>query len=123
MQKHPGAAELLDAIAAFLERDLEPAVAADRALRFRVLIARSLTGSISAELRAAPALRAAERERLAGLLDAAPETSVKELDAELARRIRAGQVDEAAVRAHLMTTLRAWLEAVDPAFDLGLDLE
>jgi hypothetical protein len=120
MQRHPDPAELLDALAAFLERDVEPAVAADRALRFRVLIARSLLGSISAELRAAPELRAAERERLIALLDAAPDAPLAELDAELARRIRAGEVDHDAVRAHLMDTLRTWLEAVDPGFDLRI---
>lgn len=122
MQQHPDAAELLDALAAFLDRDVEPAVAADRALRFRVLIGRSLLGSVSAELRAAPELRAAEREHLIALLDAAPDAALAELDAELARRIRAGDVDHHAVRAHLMDTLRAWLEAVDPGFDLRLDL-
>lgn len=122
MQKHPDAVELLAALAAFLERDVEPAVAADRALRFRVLIARSLLGSVSAELRAAPELRAAEREHLIALLDAAPDATLAQLDSELARRIRAGDVDEDAVRAHLMDTLRAWLEAVDPGFDLRLDL-
>jgi hypothetical protein len=123
MQKHPDPTELLDALAAFLQRDVEPAIAADRALRFRVLIARSLLGSISAELRNAPELRAAERERLIALLDATPDAPMAELDADLARRIRAGDLDHDTVRAHLMATLRAWLEAVDPGFDLRVDIE
>ena len=67
----PTAAELAEAVREFLETEILPAVD-DRRLRFRTLVAANALGMVERETAAPPADTAA--------------------DAELARRIRAGEV-------------------------------
>jgi hypothetical protein len=63
----PTAAELLEAVREFLERDVLPVLSADS--RFQCRIAINVLAMVRRELELRPALDAAERERLATPLD------------------------------------------------------
>lgn len=123
MQQNPDDSQVLAAVRAFLRDDLAPAIA-DRALRFRVLIAANLVGQIGAHLDAGVSLQAAEAAGLARLgIDAG---DLAAGNAELARRIRAGSPesdDFAAALEHLITTQAAYLAATDPGFDTRREIE
>ena len=87
----PTAAELVDAVAEFLERDLQPA------------------------------LDAARRDGLTALLgadDDAATTTTRPREVELARRIRDGSLDaeRPEVVAYLRATLRRQLDIVHPGY-------
>jgi hypothetical protein len=63
----PTTAELLEAVREFRERDVLPVLSADS--RFQCRIAINVLAMVRRELELRPALDAAERERLATLLD------------------------------------------------------
>lgn len=109
MQQRPDLIALLQAVERFLRDELPGAIADDR-LRFRVLVAASLVGQSAAEL-AADAGRSAAAAAMA------------RADAELAARIRAGEVDETAVRRRLLDELGGFLAITSPRFDRRLDVE
>jgi hypothetical protein len=100
-QDRPSAPELLDAVAEYLFAELRPAVPHEQ--RFRVLVAANVCAIVARELSAGDApgeedlallrelLGESGEERLSG---AAPETAVREAEAELARRLRAGELDD-----------------------------
>jgi len=90
MQDRPTAVELLEAVREFLESDVMPSV--EGRVRFHTRVAVNAVGMLERELRLGPGLDAAERQRLAALLG--HDTDLKELTAELARRIRDGSLDD-----------------------------
>jgi hypothetical protein len=100
IQDRPTAAELLEAVAGFLELDAAPEL--DARLRFHARVAANVLRIVAREWELGPGQRERQRELLAGLLgrDAAPE----ELWAELARAIRAGALDGR--RAEVAAALR-----------------
>ena len=86
----PPAADLVDVVREFLEREILPALDGDRWFHCRVAI--NLLAMVQRELALAPGLDAEERGRLVELLG--EEGSLDALNRELARRIREGTVDQ-----------------------------
>jgi hypothetical protein len=111
----PTAAELLDAVREFLERDVLPALAAD--VRFQCRVAINVLASVRRELELGPEFESRERDRLAALLgDTDARTSLDALNRRLAWEIRegAGDLDPAALGDHLRRTIREALEINNP---------
>ena len=102
MQNRPSAAELVGAVRTFLEQDAMPRLEGRYAFHARV--AANALAIVERELEAAPGAAAEEHARLQRLLGR--EGTSEELNRELARRIRAGQIEptDAALRAHLWET-------------------
>jgi hypothetical protein len=96
----PDAADLLDAVALFLSKELTPSIE-DRRLAFRVRIAAYLVGMVGREVRAD-----------------LPEQDIEALLAV----IRGGNADEN-THAEVMERLRAELAVVQPKFDTALGVE
>lgn len=127
---------LLHAIARFLEADLRPHLR-DPAINFRARIAAHLAALVARELEHGDRLAAAELARLRTLAGvevgtpsprptAAELVELAERRTELARRIRAGALDEAAsarARALVRATLADQLSVIQPRFDTRLDVE
>jgi hypothetical protein len=111
----PTAAELLDAVREFLERDVLPALAAD--LRFQCRIAINVLATVRREIDLRPSSEARERERLETLLGA-PGTGepLDELNRRLARMIRDGSldIDSAELSEHLRRTITEALQINNP---------
>ena len=136
MQYRPDKGALLDAVATFLDQQVRPAASADPALAFRVRIAANLARIAAQETRVEDAHDASE---LASLLEILPEEAgqlpkledgaqrreaIMNLNAVLARRIRAGDFDgDAAVTSHLRRTLIQKLAVTNPRFDTSLEVE
>lgn len=116
MQDRPDHPTLLDAIATFLMGDVAPKLEADKALQFRVLIAANLATIVANEARTANTRASAETERLVTLLG--HPGSLADLNAELARKLRAGEALDAATLGHLLKTARETLEVTNPRFEL-----
>jgi len=111
----PIAAELLDAVREFLERDVLPALAADT--RFRCRIAINVLATVRREVELGSVFAGRERERLATVLgDAGPAEALDALNRRLAHAIRDGSidVDGAALRAHLRHTIEEALLINNP---------
>jgi hypothetical protein len=99
----PTAAELLEAIAEFLARDVTPQV--DAATQFQLRVASNVIAILSRELAQRPAADAAEHANLVALLG---ETgSAETLNARLVERIRAGHFDAPDAERRLLRHLRA----------------
>ena len=94
MQDRPTAAELLRDIAALLENDVLPATSGP--VQHHVRVAANLSRIVQRELELGPEARFRERALLGELLGV--EGSVAELNAEVARRLRAND-DDAFARA------------------------
>lgn len=109
---HPPVADLLEALRAFIETEIMPAVAED--LRFRCRVAVNVLATVTRELALGPAADAAERARLGALLGR--EAPLDELRRELAERIRDGRIDasRADVVEHLRHVLREALAINNP---------
>lgn len=133
MQTRPDHPTLLDALAQFLLADVSPALEADKALQFRVLIAANLASVVANEQRTEPTRFAAEVARLRRLLPAeaaalpleAPDRATRlgaleALNRALAKALRQGTLDEAQ-RAEallaLLETAKDTLEITNPRFD------
>lgn len=97
-QDRPDAAELLDSVAEFLFAELRPAVPGEE--RFRVLVAANVCAVVAREIRAGEEPLRQDLDLFAELLgEERPaadrlETAVRESEAELARRIKAGEMDD-----------------------------
>lgn len=104
----PAARGLVEAVREFLERDVLPAAAGRQ--RFHALVAANLLAMVERELELGPAQDAEHRERLAALGFGS--------DAELARAIRAGELDEryGEVRTALLGAVEAKLAVANPAY-------
>jgi hypothetical protein len=110
----PSAAELVDAVREFLERDVMTNT--EGRVQFHARVAVNALGMIVRELTDGPAYTAAERARAAELLGHDGDTV--ELERELAARIRDGSLDDRmdAVRAHVRATVREKLLIANPRY-------
>ena len=117
MQDDPDLLELISSVRRFLEEEVVPGVG-DARLRFRARVAANLLAIVSREIGEAEGLLAGERERLQRLLGTG-ETAVGALNAELERRIRAGEIDSGPggpVWDHLRLTAIEKLRIANPAY-------
>jgi hypothetical protein len=108
----PPAADLVAVVIDLLEGEILPGLAGDR--RFHCRVAINALAIVKRELELGPALDHAERERLRHLIGA--EGSLDALNAELARRIREGQLtaSDGALIDHLMQTTADTLRINNP---------
>jgi hypothetical protein len=113
-QDRPSAAELVQAVREFLERDVMAAT--DGRVQFHTRVAVNALGMIERELIDGPGFAAAERERAVALLG--HDDELQSLERELAVRIRAGSLDDRldAVRAHVRATVREKLLVANPGY-------
>jgi Domain of unknown function (DUF6285) len=114
LQDRPTAAELIDAVREFLERDVLPAV--DGRVAFHTRVAVNALGMVERELTTGAELDATEQERLRTLLGR--DGSVRELTVELSRRIRDGSLDDRLpdVLATVRESVRAKLLVANPRY-------
>lgn len=102
MQDRPTVDELLEAVSEFLERDV---MAVEGRVGFHGRVARNVVEIVRRELELGPAADAREIEGLRALLGDDCPRDLRAANAELARRIRAGDVDER--RGEVVDHLRA----------------
>jgi len=127
MQDRPSVRELLDAVRAFLEEDVVPALEGPR--QFHARVAANVLAIIGRELAGEEASLLAEWQRLARLTGGASEppprlealrAAVREGTAALAERIRRGDADaepfRAAARSHVRATVEDKLRVANPRF-------
>ena len=123
MQDRPHAPELAEAVRDFIEREILPGID-DPRLRFHALVAANGLAILERELTIGAPLVRREVESLARLLgrtDPVPDDPdalrrlASELNAELARRIRAGDVPEGTL-AHLLATVADKLRVASPRY-------
>jgi hypothetical protein len=114
MQDRPTTAELVEAVRAFLETDVMPAVEGRVAFHTRVAV--NALGMVEREVRLGPQFEAEERARATRLLG--HDGDARALERELARAIRAGElgVEDKAVVEHVRTTVREKLEIANPKY-------
>ena len=131
MQDRPTILELLAAVRGFLEDDLGPALEGRR--RFHALVAANVLRIVERELAGEEEQLARQWDRVAALLgvDASSKpqalsafrTAVRELETQLAERIRAGDADAGEladrVRAHVRATVVEKLAVANPRFAGG----
>jgi hypothetical protein len=114
VQDRPTAAELVDAVREFLERDVMPAV--DGRVQFHTRVAVNALGMVSRELTLTPEHDAADSAELEAILGHGGDR--RDLERELAARIRDGSLDE--MRPEVLTHVRAAvarkLEAANPKY-------
>jgi hypothetical protein len=116
MQDPPSAAELVDAVREFLERDVMALEVLPGRVAFHTRVAVNALGMVARELRDGPALDAAEHDRLVRLLG--HEGTLDDLTAELATGIRDGSLDgrRAEVVDHLRASVQAKLAVAHPGY-------
>ena len=127
MQDRPSVRELLDAVRAFLEEDVVPALEGPR--QFHARVAANVLAIVGRELAGEEASLLAEWQRLARLTGGASEppprlealrAAVRDGTAALAERIRRGDADAGpfrdAVRAHVRATVEDKLRVANPRF-------
>jgi len=116
LQDRPTAAELLEAVREFVERDVMEREDLPSRVAFHARVAVNVLGIVERELTLGPELDAAERERLAALLG--HDGPLDDLTAELGRSIRAGSLDDrhAAVVDYLRESVRAKLLVANPGY-------
>lgn len=102
MQNRPTAAELIGAVATFVEQDVMPNL--EGGLNFRCRVATNALRIIERELELAPDLDEAELKRLIELLGA--DGPLTDLNLELSERIRSGtiSIDDPGLLDHLKRT-------------------
>ncbi len=125
-QDRPDAPELLDAVAEFLADEVSESV--PREERFQVLVAANLCAILGRELRAGEAPLRDDLALMGELLESDPPATppvgvelrdaVRESEAELARRLRAGELDGdlEAVASRLRDHVRRKLEIARPSY-------
>jgi len=113
-QDRPDAAELVRAVREFLEHDVMAATTGR--VQFHTRVAVNALGMIERELTVGRTLDAAERQRAAALLG--HDDDVRNLERELAARIRDGSLDDRldAVRTHVRATVREKLLVANPRY-------
>ena len=113
----PTAAELVDAVTEFLERDLQPSL--DGRLAFLTRVSVNALRIVRREMDLGPELDRLRRAGIGALLDDdSDEANVRELEIELARRIRDGSLDgrRPELVAYLRATLRMQLDIAHPGY-------
>jgi aminoglycoside phosphotransferase (APT) family kinase protein len=109
----PTVAELVEAVREYLERDV---MAVEGRVGFHARVAARVLAVVERELALGPSQAVAERARLGQLLGT--DGTVRDLTVELARRLRAGELD--AGDAHVLTAVRASVRAklavADPSY-------
>jgi hypothetical protein len=116
MQDRPDAHELAEAVAEFLATHVRPAV--PRELRFQLLVAANACAILARETAAGSELERSEFERL-GRLGGDVDRGVRTAQATVARRIRAGELDDRwdEAVAVLQDSVRAKLQVAHPGYD------
>jgi len=114
MQDRPTAAELVQAVREFLERDVMEAT--EGRVQFHTRVAINALGMVERELTLGVELIAEQRDRAARLLGPADDLLFQER--ELAARIREGSLDNRLdeVRAHVRETVREKLLVANPGY-------
>ena len=114
MQDRPTLRELLDAAEDFLRTDLRPQLTGHAA--FHTLVTANVLAIVKRELDSFEAVNAAELERLRALLGT--EGGLRELNRELCRRIRAGEIAiaDAQLVDHLIRTTLAKIAIDNPRY-------
>lgn len=102
MQNRPTAAELIDAVATFVEKDVMPSL--DGALSFQCRVALNALRIIGRELDLTPELNTEEHNRLIALLG--QDAPLDALNRELCQRVRDGaiKINDPELIAHLKRT-------------------
>ncbi|HJM51965.1 MAG TPA: DUF6285 domain-containing protein [Alphaproteobacteria bacterium] len=110
----PDAVELLTLVQKFLRLPISPTHAAEHAYHSRV--ASNVLKIVERDITEAPAMAAAAAERLAAILEQGGDLA--KLNAELARRLRRGEIDieRADLKAHLRQTARDKVALVNPKY-------
>ncbi len=108
----PAASDLLAIVQDYLDTEIAPQVS--KLHQFQLKIVARVLSTVRRELELGPAADAAEAARLRALLG--HDGSLEELNAELARAIRAGDfaVDDPALLAHLREGIEAALRINNP---------
>lgn len=114
MMDQPSAAEIVTAVREFIDKHAMPQLSGRTAFHARV--ASNALAIVLRELQQGPAAAAKETESLERLLGQAG--TLEELNRELCKRIRAGQIDplDPALRAHLISTTLAKVEIDQPSY-------
>ena len=114
MQDQPSAIELLQAVRSFIHDQAIPRLEGRAAFHARIAV--NALAIVERGLELGPAQDAAERERLEALL--ARTGTLDELNRELCRRIRAGEMDQdtPGLVAHLRKTTLAKLAVDQPRY-------
>jgi hypothetical protein len=107
MQDRPTLRELLDAAEDWLRTDLRPQLTGSA--QFKTLVVANVLGIVKRELDGYESFNAAEEERLRELLGPGAGGGLRELNVELSRRIRAGEIaiDREDLIDHLIRTTLA----------------
>lgn len=113
MQDKPSAAELLDALAAFLREEVAPKL--EGGVRFKALVGANVATIVAREIRLGPEQDRVQLERLAtllgkdaaGIADADVADAVRGWSWELCRRIDAGEADAGPWQDQVLEHLRA----------------
>lgn len=115
MQDSPTAAQLVEAVREFLERDVSSAL--EGRVAFHLRVALNVLAIVQRELELGAELDDAERARLVALLGHDGSTT-RELETELARAIRDGSLDahHDEVMAHVRATVRGKLLVANPKY-------
>jgi uncharacterized protein DUF6285 len=124
-QDRPDGPDLLDAVAEFLIADVSRSVPPEQ--RFQVLVAAHLCAVVARERRAGTEPLLDDLLMFSRLLDQEPSTAddldraVREAEAELAKRLRSGALDERLpeVAASLREHVRRKLAIARPGYDAG----
>ncbi len=113
MHDRPTAAELVESVREYLERDVMPG---EGRVAFHARVAAKVLAMVERELALGGAQYDAERARLADVLGL--DAPVRDLTVEFARRIRAGDLDETADRVFAVTraSVRSKLAVSNPGY-------
>ena len=115
-QDRPSASELVGAVREFLEREALPA--STGRVQFHTRVAINALGMVERELVLGQQLVRDELGRAASILEAPATSDARDLERELARRIRDGSLDDHIedVRAHVRATVREKLLIANPQY-------
>lgn len=116
MHDRPTAAELVESVREYLEKDV---MTGEGRVAFHARVAARVLAMVERELTSGQAPYAEDRERLTALLGhGADDASVRDLNIELARRIRAGELDDRTdqVFAVVRASVRSKLAVSNPEY-------